>query len=92
MTKREVLDLYFGDARCKLIEIAAYLDRLDRADGPGDHRIEGMRRGLEALQSGEPERAREILLRLSDPTTEPVPEAGSKGATGAWPGLRGDPA
>jgi hypothetical protein len=90
MTKRQVLDLYFGDARCKLVDLAAFLDRLDRAEGPGDHRIEGMRHALTALDSGEADRARQVLLRLSDPTTDPIPAAGTKGATGAWPGLGGN--
>ena len=28
--KKDILDLYFMDARYKLIDIAAFLDRLDR--------------------------------------------------------------
>ena len=28
MTRQEVLDLYFMDARCKLIDLAAFVDRL----------------------------------------------------------------
>jgi hypothetical protein len=34
MTRQQVLDLYFLDARHKLIEIAAFLDRVERATGP----------------------------------------------------------
>ncbi len=34
MTKQQVLDLYFLDARHKLIELAAFLDRVERATGP----------------------------------------------------------
>lgn len=92
MTKRQVLDLYFGDARCKLVELAAFLDRVDRASGPGDHRIEALREALGALQSDGESRAKAVLLSLSDPTTDPIPAAGSKGATGAWPGREGRPA
>ena len=33
MTRQQVLDLYFLDARHKLIEIAAFIDRVNRADG-----------------------------------------------------------
>jgi len=87
LTKNQVLDLYFGDARCKLIELAAFLDRIDRAEGEPDHRLPALRHALDALQAGEPGRAREILLRLSDPTIEPIAKAGTKGATGAWPGF-----
>ena len=35
MNRQQLLDLYFMDARSKLIDIAAFLDRLDRADGEG---------------------------------------------------------
>ena len=32
-SKTDILDLYFMDARYKLIDIAAFLDRLDRHEG-----------------------------------------------------------
>ena len=32
------------------------------------------------------ERARKILMALSDPTTDPISEAKGKSACGAWPG------
>ena len=37
MTKAEILDLYFADARSKLIDLAAFLDRIERADGEARH-------------------------------------------------------
>ncbi len=85
MTRQQVLDLYFMDARCKLIELAAFLDRVDRASGEGDFRDSALRHALEALSSGEPSRARQVLLALSDPTEEPIAAAPGKGACGAWP-------
>ena len=33
MTRQQVLDLYFMDARFRLVELAAFLDRVDRAAG-----------------------------------------------------------
>ena len=33
LSRKKVLDLYFMDARHKLIDLAAFLDRLDRAEG-----------------------------------------------------------
>ncbi len=39
MTKQQVLDLYFLDARHKLVEIAAFLDRADRATSQADFRL-----------------------------------------------------
>lgn len=86
MTKQQVLDLYFMDARARLIDLAAFLDRIDRADGPADFRLEAFRSALQALHQGQPSRAEEVLLRLSDPTTEPIPTATTKAACGAWPG------
>ncbi|HTI70766.1 MAG TPA: hypothetical protein VMF06_12425 [Candidatus Limnocylindria bacterium] len=86
MTRQEVLDLYFMDARCKLIEIAAFLDRLDHGQGNPDFRLAAFRKALGSLNSPESNRAEQVLLALSDPTLEPVAKAAGKGACGAWPG------
>lgn len=86
MTRQALLDLYFMDARSKLIDIAAFLDRVDRGAGEADFRLEAFRKALAELERGQPERARSVLLSLSDPTTEPIPKAPGKGAIGAWPG------
>ena len=75
------------DARSKLIDIAAFLDRVDRSDGEPDFRLEAFRKALTELQLGEPVRARSVLMSLSDPTLEPIAKAPGKGAVGAWPGL-----
>jgi hypothetical protein len=86
MTRQQVLDLYFMDARCKLIELAAFLDRLDRSEGEPDFRFEAFREALAALASAPAERAKAVLMSLSDPTLEPLDSAPGKGACGAWPG------
>ena len=39
MTRQQILDLYFLDARHKLVELAAFLDRVERADGKDDFRL-----------------------------------------------------
>ena len=75
MTRQKVLDLYFMDARCKLIELAAFLDRVDRAEGTADFRLDAFRE------------AEAVLRSLSDPTEEPIAKAPGKGAVGAWPGV-----
>jgi|GEM_PF-81963 len=85
-TKQAVLDQYFIEVRAKLIEVAAFLDRVDRAEGEGDYRIAAFREALKALDGSEAARARNILLALSDPTTAPVAAAKGKAASGAWPG------
>lgn len=86
MTRQELLDLYFMDARSKLIDIAAFLDRLDRAgEGEADFRLAAFREALKELARDEPVRAKSVLLAFSDPTTEPSAAAPGKGAVGAWP-------
>ena len=86
MTRQQVLDLYFVDARHKLIDLAAFIDRVDRADGPEDFRMKAFREALAELTKNNPDRARQVLLAFSDPTTEPIAAATTKAATGAWPG------
>jgi hypothetical protein len=88
MTRQQVLDLYFMDARSKLIDLAAFLDRLDRAQGEADFRLIGFHKALEELQKNGSERAKGVLLALSDPTSEPIPAATTKAACGAWPGMK----
>ena len=86
MTRHQVLDLYFMDARCKLIELAAFLDRVDRGTGDADFRLNAFRDAMKHLADGEPKRAEAVLLSLSDPTAEPIAKAPGKGAVGTWPG------
>jgi hypothetical protein len=86
MTRQQVLDLYFMDARSKLIDVAAFLDRIQRADGPADFRMEGFQAALKHLERNDADRARQVLLSLSDPTQEPIAAATTKAACGAWPG------
>ncbi len=88
MTRQQVLDLYFMEARAKLIDIAAFLDRVERGDGEGDFRLTGFNEALKRLNVGDAQRARQVLLSLSDPTSEPIAVATTKAACGAWPGLK----
>lgn len=86
MTRQQVLDLYFMDARCKLIELAAFLDRVERSEGEADFRFPALQNALSVLACDKPGRARLVLLALSDPTEQPLDAAPGKGACGAWPG------
>jgi hypothetical protein len=88
MTRQQVLDLYFMENRAKLIDLAAFLDRVDRADGEADFRLEAFKQAMRELGGRQPERAKKVLLALSDPTTEPIERAPGKGAAGAWPGAK----
>jgi hypothetical protein len=49
MTKKEVLDLYFLAARHNLVEIAAFIDRVERTNGSDDFRIVAFRNALNEL-------------------------------------------
>ena len=84
MNRQQVLDHYFIEVRHKLIEVAAFLDRVDRAEGEADFRLAALRRAMRELE-GPADRAERVLLALSDPTSEPVAAAPGKGACGAFP-------
>ena len=86
MKRQQVLDLYFMEARSKLIDLAAFLDRVDRATGEGDFRIKALRKAFRVLSEKRPQRAKRVLLALSDPTRAPIPKATTKAACGAWAG------
>ena len=85
MTRQQVLDLYFMDARSKLIDLAAFMDRVDRAQGEEDFRMKAFRRALNELGNPSSGRAEAVLLSFSDPTKEPIAAATTKAACGAWP-------
>jgi hypothetical protein len=88
MTMNEILDEYYLENRHKLLEVAAFLDRLDRAcDGAtpeSDFRVAAMRRGIGVLLCDGVRRAREIQMILSDPTEEPKDRLDRKAAWGAF--------
>jgi len=78
-------DLGFMDARSKLIDLAAFLDRVQRAGQDGDFRVQALKRAIGLLSLDQPSRAREVLLSFSDPSSEPVAKAAMQGAIGACP-------
>jgi hypothetical protein len=86
MTRQQVLDLYFLDARHKLIEIAAFLDRVERAAGKDDFRLNAFRAALGAVTDSRKHKAKKVLLAFSDLTTRPIPAATTKAACGAYNG------
>ncbi|XZE17620.1 hypothetical protein SH449x_002894 [Pirellulaceae bacterium SH449] len=85
-TQQQVIDTYFMEHRAKLLDIAAYLDRIDRGSGenPNDFRDVAFRKALSILSSPEPHRAKKILELFSD-YSEEIPKSahGMKGAMGA---------
>lgn len=81
--KKELLDLQFIEARHKLLDLAAFLDRIDRHAGDNDCRITAMKNVLPILLSDRSDRAAAILDALSDQSAEPIPQATFQGAFGA---------
>ena len=62
------LDREFLDIRCRLIDLAAMLDRVARAETDlGDPRLAQIRQGLEILLSEVPNRAEQVLRTFSLP-------------------------
>jgi hypothetical protein len=88
MTRQQVLDLYFLDARHKLIELAAFLDRAERATGKEDFRLQAFRAAVGQLSGGKKQKSKRVLLAFSDPTAMPVEKAEGKGACGAWKSVK----
>lgn len=85
---RKAVDVYFMEHRAKLLDIAAFLDRLDRAAGEAagdDVRIRALRLAVPLLIDGEGQRVRRILELFSDHTSEPIPVAHGQGAIGVDP-------
>jgi len=85
MTRQQILDLYFLDARSRLIDLAAFLDRIERASGNEDFRMKAFRKAVGELSGKKHRRAEKVLLAFSDPTTKPIPVATTKAACGAFP-------
>jgi hypothetical protein len=80
----DLVELGFMDARIKLIDVAAFLDRVQRHGQEDDYRVRALREALSILGSEEPGRARRILESLSDPSEEPIAAATMQGAFGAF--------
>jgi hypothetical protein len=93
MSGKDVVERYFLENRARLLEIAAFLDRVDRTaspeEGKADFRYRAMIKALEILLATQENRARALQLSFSDPSEEPLESAaGLKGAYGAWDGGR----
>ena len=86
-TQEQVIGMYFLEHRAKLLDIAAFLDRVDRAQLEvvgSDFRHDAFKQAIGLLIDGEPGRVKRILELLSDSSAElPQSAHGTKGASGA---------
>ena len=86
LTPEQLVDEYFIENRTRLLEIAAFLDRLDRSDPAvtaRDFRVKAFTDAV-ALLGSPSDRLMQIQMLLSDPTTEPLTSLDRKSALGAY--------
>lgn len=86
LTGTEIVDEYFIENRTRLLEIAAFLDRVDRVDpsvASRDFRMTVLAEAVQALASTS-DRLMRIQMLLSDPTVDPLERLDRKSALGAF--------
>jgi len=86
----EILDLYFIENRARLLDIASFLDRIDRHEGAeqarGDFRYQAFMKCVSALLDSAGNRTKAVQLLCSDTSSEPLESAIGLKAVGAWQG------
>lgn len=90
LTAQEILDIYFLENRARLLDIASFLDRLDRArdpqDGTSDFRHQAFLRAVELLLEPGGNRTHDLQMSFSDHSRQPIASALGLKAVGAWDG------
>ena len=88
LTTSQIVDEYFIENRTRLLELAAFLERIDRsadgADAGSDFRMAAFHQALRVLASNALDKMDQIQLLFSDPTVEPREKLDTKSASGAW--------
>jgi hypothetical protein len=88
LTTGQIIDEYFIENRTRLLELAAFLERLDRsadsAEVSGDFRMAAFRQALHVVASDTTDKMDQVQRIFSDPTVEPREELDTKSASGAW--------
>lgn len=90
LDREQLIQLGFLEARSRTLDVAAFLDRVQRArpgpDGPADplqdDRVQAILQALRVAIDGQPDRARRMLDLWSDASGEPAPHADGKAARG----------
>lgn len=85
MSTPDPVDLDFISIRHKLLDVAAFLDRVERSGASDDFRIKALLSALPLLLETGSTRAHDLLNHFSDPSEEPIEAAHEKGACGAVP-------
>jgi hypothetical protein len=67
---KQLLDMYFLDVRCALLETAAAFDRIERSDGGdeifSDPRLKRLLEACDIIKNGKQNRVERFLTLLSD--------------------------
>jgi hypothetical protein len=87
LTQRKLIAEYFMEHRVQVLELAAFLDRLDRAreiDADDDFRLRSIRAALDVLVDGDGDRVQRVQMIFSDPRSELLEELDTQSAKGAY--------
>jgi hypothetical protein len=88
LSQRQLVEEYFIEHRTKILDIAAFLDRFERAsvrDAEDDFRMLAFRKALAALlDTTGAGRMLEVQMLLSDPRTDLLERLDRKSAFGAY--------
>jgi hypothetical protein len=88
LTTGQIIGEYFIENRTRLLELAAFLERIDRStdgsDARQDFRMTAFHQALHVVASNIPDKMDQIQLIFSDPTIEPREKLDAKSASGAW--------
>lgn len=93
LTQQQLIDEYFIEVRAKILDVAAFLDRMERSverNAEDDFRIVAMQQALQALAVRTFGRVYDIQMIFSDPTSEPLMQLDRKSAFGAFDSRRGE--
>lgn len=88
LSQKQLVDEFFIEHRTKILDLAAFLDRMERSvrkDAADDFRFLAFKKALGVLTSDGPQRAKRVQMVLSDPTSELLQERDTQGAYGAAP-------
>jgi hypothetical protein len=82
MSSQMVLDRYFLELRCKVLDVAAGLDRIAQAPGfertSGDERLSKLKEAISILLDTSTDRAEHIQMIFSDPYHPEWPRPSAK--------------
>lgn len=90
MTGGQILDTYFLENRARILEIASFLDRIDRSRdslaAKDDYRYKSLIKALDILVGLQRRKTELVQMNFSDQSSEPIASALGLKATGAWKG------